>query len=1256
MVKLKFTKIEDVDAGKEIPNYKTYCKNHNKSSEPYKTKCLEPNKKRKYHGWLHLDNLKKDKTIQCGYHDGDCSTVTVKGIGGYRNTCPIGGINGDYPCPSKLQISGFNLADNNINEDSIIESITIKFEHRMNGIGTKTGTPYYGDSNSPNFGANPVSVYFSNKNNKVSKTIKGVKPNNKSDKKYTSVTCHFKDISINDVLSKNFALNIEYDLNLNGNPGIIYLKNLSIDVKHKSGKKIIKGTSSSNTLYTSQNSSCAQTITHTIEAKYEHNTTALGNKIQVQNKPNNVDVFEISSTSSTKTFLIRDTSGIAGHKGITYNLSDDAKTKTTIYYDAIKRPLPTYSAVTEYKMNEDFDSLKDYIIFKNGCVPNGQIKIYIDSIDSDPITLNVSNQNDPNNLLNKATIKQFHDQIKQLECGKHTLYINRGNESQNDIRNNKIVITISPMNFMFQVYRKYDETENCDITGNNSLTFCQSKDEVNRFEELVIKRIDDEPIEVIPQVLVLDATQPTFNNYISSVRKNEEFQWSIDKYYAGEFNFILRGEPNCENKDVIFTLDIRSNHKQNYDYLFTRGQDSTTFDFDYLVAWEGDNIKEPLSVDSIELKNSFDSLRFCSNNSQVGLSQIGTIELIVRNKTTDLLENINIELNILKETEDGEKQVTTEEWVAPDGIFNQFYSLFYEYNVSQKNNIEINNLTPDNDLVDEENVYLRIKKIEAEDSITILLPYKSTTEKTLYLQYLLFEEPVQFSNKGNCDSIEPNEDDPTEVRIDVYDSMLTDLSIEGNTDLLSLDPRYDCPDECYTTVDVNEEGIPVEDLYSGGITYKVTNIDTNDFLNQVSTVQIINSNELIPYAYIVDDVLYNLLDENNNFIDIQEERYLKDMDGNIITDAFDNPIYLPNKLEYINTTEKIKKPLISTNIEATVEFPKSDTLTYSVKTDKNGVANFFIPIPVSLNKTYSVIELLNDIITFTYQGDNENHPSSLGAKKSVNPQGENKNKTFMKSLNNYRKYKPGEVANIFISLEKEIKTTQNYFNFYAELQDMGHSDQVTILYKICNIKNNEGIFKTTLKTNDTRLIQNEISKDIYAGLNTNLNVKTNIDKKIVENHNLNIINISVENNKKENYDVEIQVNLGKQLPDYLGKYDFLDINIDNGDYSIIDDNGNIFVSWMIGKMSPFEKEKGIIKIKAKEIGLSDIKVNYYDYLHPKNSNSVVVQNSKCVKCEEQQNKWVLQDSQWKEFDGVMYKLFEDGKYKRRVNNEWVDKE
>lgn len=84
---------------------------------------------------------------------------------------------------------------------------------------------------------------------------------------------------------------------------------------------------------------------------------------------------------------------------------------------------------------------------------------------------------------------------------------------------------------------------------------------------------------------------------------------------------------------------------------------------------------------------------------------------------------------------------------------------------------------------------------------------------------------------------------------------------------------------------------------------------------------------------------------------------------------------------------------------------------------------------------------------------------------------------------------------------------------------------------------------------------------------------------------------------------------------YLGDYTFLSIENDDGDYVInqeLQENGNenIIVTWKIGDMEPYTSSKAIIKIKADDIGLSDIKIIGYDYLHTKDSTEEIIEVGK----------------------------------------------
>lgn len=1257
-------------------------------------------KKAKYHGWKDLSNLKKKNGVaQCGWDDGSCNHSTHYGIGGYHNICPIGGVNGDYPWPAELKLSNFNFG---INSAAKIKSVTVKFEHRMIGINTGSGSK--SDNWGPTFHGNWVNkVFFTNGDTKVSSTAQSNNNPKLSLSRFSSFSHKFTDITAAELVKSNFTLHIRYNYNHNTNPGAIYIRNITVEVEYIDADKYITASNSSESLFCNNEDGCCTTINQTVEAGYisggkkiapNKAPAKLGSEIQCIEAPTGVSVNYVpnSQSDTSKTFQIVDKTNIEGWKTVTYNLSNDASKSVTIGYNAYLRPRPSYSFVTEYKSNEDFDSNKSYIVFKNGCASN--ISIYIDSTNSTPLVLDVANQNSSVNLLNVDAIRTFHDKIKTLSCGYHTLYIKRGNESIVDAQKNKVTIKISPMNFKFNIYTEENENQELEF---DQVKGTKSEYNKNRYSTIIFERIDDEPQAIIPSVNIMDETQPSLVTNKTNIAKGDKITHQIDKYYSGEYFVSIQDNNPCKGKPNKALVKINSTHKQNYDYLFTRGEKGTSFDFDYLVAWEGDNIKEPLNIGSIELKHSPDDLRICSNSVQSGLSQIGLIELNIRNKTDELLEGIEIELNTLVENDNGKKEITTSEWTNTDGIFNQFYTLFYDYNISLGKNVEVLNLTPDNDLIDEENVYLLINQLEANDTINIKLPFRSTTEKTVFLQYLLFEDPLPINTIENCGNINndidetlcPNEDGKrTCIQVDVIDSMLTKLEISGNTDLLRLDTEsFDCPDECYTTKNTDDDYKPLsgeDNKKTGGITYKITNIDTNNFDTQLSKTEIINSNELIPYGYIIHDEYYALLDNNNNPIQVQENRPLldekgnqrydvkTDADGNLILDENGNiqydetkPLYESNRLMWTQEEETINKIMAGQNVVCTVQFPNNDKIEYVIKTNKKGLAEFFIPIPKSLNMTYTVEELLTNVLAFIFKEQDEYNEAIQTKQEGFTHKIPDPNKAIVNIDygNNFKRYKPGEIAYIPVFLSANIKIIKNHFTFYAELKNTGDSDEVTILYKACNLNNNEGILKTTFKTNDKKLTPNSISKNIYCGLMSELDLNVNIEKNIVELQDLNVLYINVLNQKKENKNVEVQISLEKIPTKYLGNYNFIDIDIESGDYSIIEENNNLYINWLIGSMESFEKQKGIIKIQAKEIGLSNINIEVFDYLHKKDGTTINVKQSECSRCENN-NSWVVADTQWKQFDGIWYKKFSDGIYRKpativlengQYSRKWVDK-
>lgn len=1213
--------------------------------------------------WEHPTNIIEGKKTQCG--------TTEKHYGSKNEVQHIGSPTGDIPRPAMLHM--YNFKKSFIGKNSEIHDITITFSYRVVNV-TDKGKLWINNLTDSElakiqgckawFGTWDQSKKFSEvKNNK---TVLKYEGKNKQGYIWKTITMKFTDISASDILDDDFAFNLQFGMNCSkaSTPCFLYINNFKIKVTHTPAisKKYIEGKNSKNSLYTSKDTECFTTITQTIEAGYKDGDkkvpvseapAKLGKKIKVYKKPSDVDVNINTSGDKTSTFTVTDKTNIAGEKTITYCLDNDESTKVSVKYKAIKREKPTYQIIEKYKSFEDFDDTKAYIVFKNGCA-SPKIKIYVDDINSTPLELDVVNQNSSSNLLGQEQITAFHNYVKTLPCGYHTLYIQRGNESIADTKKNAVIIQILPMEYRFKIYSE----------NNLSLTYPQSKSNdpnYPRYAPIKIQRIDDEPRAVIPSVSILDETNLTGtithweNVEKGAIYQNNNEDYKVDLYYPGEFYLTIVEDNNtCVSQNPSSArITVEPHRKQNYDYLFTRGENATAFDFKYLVAWEGDNVKSPITMSNIGLKHFLNDIRICSNPKETGLSQIGLIELKVSNRTqNDDFKNIKIELNTLIKNDNDELEVTTNEWVTEQGIFNNFYQLFYEYNVND--NVTVENLTPDSDLIDEENVYLHIDKIPAGDTVSIYLPFRSAIEKTVYLQYLIFEQPHDIYNIGACDAQTSNTS--TEIRLDVIDSVQTQLSITGNTDLLNLDTSFECPNECYTTVnginDPNYSNSSELDPQSGGITYTIRNVDTND-LEEYVTTEIINSNEMQPYGYYLNDVYYNLY---NN-------------------DGTPNTSLNTNRVKCTQVEEIFNKSLVNQLLYAYVKFPASEEEVLIEKTNSKGLTTFYIKIPAELNRSYTVKELLTEVLYIKYKGKDRYNPFTLAEFGNTFTQHDNTvstdNDTLITYTNNYRRYQPGETAIIPVSLTAKIKVVRNKIIFKAFLGDSGTFDELTVLYQICNIKDNQGVFKTIFKTADEErlLIPQQISKNVYCGIDTVLDLDSRLEKEIVEKENLNILYLNIANKDKINKDVYIEIDLGPKN-NFPGDYNFIDIHTDAGDYAINNikptkqSPDHIVVTWLLGEMQSYQRNNAIIKIQADDIGLSDIKINAFDYIHNKNYN-IPIRQSKCPKCDEETT-YTLANSAWKQFEEtqngqtkqVWYKLINNRYYKRELVDgelKWIEK-
>ena len=180
-------------------------------------------------------------------------------------------------------------------------------------------------------------------------------------------------------------------------------------------------------------------------------------------------------------------------------------------------------------------------------------------------------------------------------------------------------------------------------------------------------------------------------------------------------------------------------------------------------------------------------------------------------------------------------------------------------------------------------------------------------------------------------------------------------------------------------------------------------------------------------------------------------------------------------------------------------------------------------------------------------------------------------------------------------------------------------------------------------------------------MDTDIKVSSKLEKEVLERKTLNVIYINVHNGLKQNKEVLITIDIGQHPDLFKGDYSFIDVNIDEGDYAIEeietenpDEPNPIVISWLIGEMDSFEVQSAIIKIEARTVGLSEIYINHYDYLHKVNGNTEIIKHL-CEKCPIEEPSWRLAHSAWRKFNGIWYKKI-GNQYKRRINGKWVAKQ
>lgn len=1327
---------------------------------------------RRYHHWDNLNQLKQPNGVaNCGIPVKSAEVDDyVDGQHYYRDTGAIAGCSGTYCKPATLRFSNFNLRDKGLDEHCRITGIAVGFQHRRTAVATPSSfgvSPYEcvepklnatlglsmdGLDIYPQYkalrhwlavGGTPITMVFGD-GERIPNPPHKVDPSTRQPIWQTFYGKHLSSLNsqltIENVLNNDFCLYMDYGANLMGDRGILYLKDVYIEIYYEMGTPFISHWQTEDTIKTSKYAKCRTTTEHHIITGFEDSKhfpiapkkpfNQLSKeeqekqycfqhvKVNQNTIPEGVTVTKKGMNGSIVIYEISDQSNIEGEKNIEYYLDSTGQTDL-VTFKSIKMERPKISFQKRYKKNAPYVAGTQYIQLiseKNGCCDT--VKIYFDSVNSTPLTFNINCTKDKINMLNYNSncqaddtyIKQFYNKIQTLSCGTHKVFVQVGSDTPSEEFVSSS-IEIVPQEYMFSIY---DPT-------NASLTYSQNKNSPN--QTIKIKRIDSEPSEKISIVINDESKLNSSQTIINNVEKGKEYSYTISKYYPGKFNITVKeNATTCTKGSATANITVTpSAHTQYHDQLFVRGEDSTSFTYNYLVAWEGDNIKFPITVDSIEKGHAIEDILLCCKSTvYAGLSQTKTIPLTVRNiGDSGPIKNCQIELNVLDLLEDGTTQVTTEDWTETSGIFYNFQKKFKQYNKNILDRVEVrnidenNNVSHDFSLTGEENVYIRIDEIPEDESITIEIPFGSKNPKMKYLEFRIFQDVVKF-NTTSCTGISSNQSD--KVAIYVYDSILTDLSITGKTDILNpYTTINDCPNVCYRT-EHEKAGEP------DGITYRVTNIDTSNYKNagvdssSIAPLKIENNIEMIPYAYKLKNgaktALGNQTNINNKLIFKRE--------------AEDRTIILNNQL-----------------INAHVQFsPNETTRIIRQRTNKDGEAVFNIQIPAIYNKNYTVEELLSEVVYIEYAGNIEYLPCNISISEankietrivpygviynnktyvlsnatqlpanksmqllyniqykknnqwySLNDQtvflydGNNRKQILISSQRNkyniaaniktsqkltakqlltkynliyagnglyqkynpkniaindardettisfvddWRVYKPGQVAQIKVELSAVSRVIKNYILFNAEIDQPTSYDEVTIFYKMCNLQEyqcnigkinydkakicqkNKGIFLTTFSTDTYKLVENTVSKNIYCGIDNDIKLVSKLEKKTIQSGDINVIYLDLFNNVKDSKDVKIYIDLGKHIEEeYLGDYDYLNIENSDGDFSYSIENDATHLIWAIGDMLADTKARAIIKIKADEIGLSNINIQIEDYNHKLNTDAIEVGKNPC---------------------------------------------
>ena len=404
--------------------------------------------------------------------------------------------------------------------------------------------------------------------------------------------------------------------------------------------------------------------------------------------------------------------------------------------------------------------------------------------------------------------------------------------------------------------------------------------------------------------------------------------------------------------------------------------------------------------------------------------------------------------------------------------------------------------------------------------------------------------------------------------------MRTQTDANGIAKFKYMIPNYYDTKDAYYLTDILQK---IDIVYQGD--------DMHNSVQLTDTVNALQNTNLTIWG-----VVYYLDDDTNIAIFVPQNQY----GGRILSNVKD--IYVVGQLK--NEDDGINEQIIQYNYQNQNQQFSRQGITRKNELslfgeDKKDVNGFFqIKINQPNTTTYNLSNMWNNSCVY-YDGDlwNQESMSGFSDKKIVY----DKHSTTMEYIHDYGLYRKGEIIEIKVKL-LSLNEKQFVNNININHKIMRCSQTVHIFYQTCSAKNIEG-FKTIFKTTSSNVIPNEVSAIIFCGVDTDLKILAKLQKKVVENHNINILTINAINGYKPNKDVIVKAIIGpeaekQKLGDYLA---LSAVDIDKEKYSY--DQSSDIIYWKIGNMDSYETQICNILLEGEHIGNNTIYVLGFDYLH-----------------------------------------------------------